>query len=172
MNEFEMFMDTWDAEARKTVGLLKTLPAHQYDFRPDAGGRSLGELTWHLAELDGYISLMVEKGAIAPGEKPPGIERPRTVAELAPAFERVHREAVDRVKRAVPNGDITRTVTYFDGSPWPVSRVLWSGLLLHQIHHRGQLSLMNRLAGGASPGLMGPNREDTAKRREAAAAKA
>jgi uncharacterized damage-inducible protein DinB len=50
MNEIERFLASWEREAESTVKLLKALPATQYDFRPDASGRSLGELAWHLAE--------------------------------------------------------------------------------------------------------------------------
>ena len=56
MNELEMFLSTWDREAENTLKLLRALPPTQYDFRPDAGGRSLGELAWHLAEGDAYMS--------------------------------------------------------------------------------------------------------------------
>ena len=62
---------------------LKALPAGQYDFRPDAGGRSLGELAWHLAEIDAYTGFGIERGAFEMGVRPPGIERPTTVEELA-----------------------------------------------------------------------------------------
>ena len=62
MNPVETFFEVWDREAQKTVEMLKMLPAGQYDFRPDASGRSLGELAWHLAELDAYISFVIVKG--------------------------------------------------------------------------------------------------------------
>jgi uncharacterized damage-inducible protein DinB len=39
--------------------------------------------------------------------------------------------------------------------------ILW-GAVFHLVHHRGQLSLMCRLAGGVSPGMYGPNREEMA----------
>jgi uncharacterized damage-inducible protein DinB len=55
--ELERFLKTWDREAENTLKLLRALPASQYDFRPDQGGRSLGELAWHLAEGDAYMSL-------------------------------------------------------------------------------------------------------------------
>jgi uncharacterized damage-inducible protein DinB len=38
-------------------------------------------------------------------------------------------------------------------------------MIFHGIHHRGQLTLMCRLAGGQAPGLYGPNREETAAMR-------
>ena len=52
-NEVQTFLNVWDDEAKKTVAMFEALPEGQYDFRPDAGGRSLGELAWHIAEIDG-----------------------------------------------------------------------------------------------------------------------
>ena len=75
MNELEMFLDAWDREAENTVKLLRALPATQYDFRPDAGGRSLGELAWHLAEGDAYMSYGIERGKFTMDATPPSIER-------------------------------------------------------------------------------------------------
>ena len=63
--ELESFLDTWNREAEKTVTLLRALPTSQYDFRPDEGGRSLGELAWHLAEGDAYMSVGIENGQFA-----------------------------------------------------------------------------------------------------------
>ncbi len=61
------------------------LPAGQYYYRPDPGSGSLGELAWHLAEIDAYISLGVATGSFTSDVKPPNIQRPNTVEELAPA---------------------------------------------------------------------------------------
>jgi hypothetical protein len=55
-NEIQRFRTVWNMEADNTIRLLEALPANQYDFRPDPKGRSLGELAWHLSEIDGYTS--------------------------------------------------------------------------------------------------------------------
>src|SRR5262245_12741585 len=167
-NELESFLAAWDREAANTVKLLQALPASQYDFRPDAGGRSLGELAWHLAEGDAYISYGVERGEFTMGAKPPNIERPRSVDALAPGYERVHHEAVARIRSLQPE-DLDRTMTFFTRQ-MTIRDILWSPLIGHGIHHRGQLSLMCRLAGGQTPGLYGPNREETAAMRASAGA--
>ena len=86
--ELDSFLDTWNREAAKTVTLLRALPTSQYDFRPDEGGRSLGELAWHLAEGDAYMSVGIENGQFAMDMKLPGIERPRSVEALAQGYER------------------------------------------------------------------------------------
>jgi uncharacterized damage-inducible protein DinB len=163
-NELEMFFTTWDREAESTLQLLRALPASQYDFRPDAGGRSLGELAWHLAEGDAYMSYGVETGGFSMSAKPPNIERPRSVGALAPGFEQIHREAVARVRKLTPE-DLDRSIPFFGGQSLPIRNILWQMIIFHGIHHRGQLSLMCRLAGGEAPGLYGPNREQMAAMR-------
>ncbi len=158
-NEVEEFIGVWEHEAEKTVGLLRALPASKYDFRPDPDGRSLGELAWHLAEGDGYTTYGIELGVFTPEMRPPGIERPRKVEELAPGYERIHRDAVARVRKLSP-AEFDRGMTFFTTPATTVRDLLWNKMLLHNIHHRGQLVLMCRLAGGRPTGLYGPTREE------------
>jgi uncharacterized damage-inducible protein DinB len=173
MNELERFVQVWDREAENTLKLLRALPASQYDFRPDKGGRSLGELAWHLAEGDAYMSFGIDKGAFTMevmNAKPPNIERPRQVEALAPGFERIHKEAVARIKKLTP-ADLDRQIEFF-GGPLAIRDILWEMIIHHGIHHRGQLTLLCRLAGGQAPGLYGPNREEMAAMQAKASGKA
>ena len=167
MDELTRFLNVWEQETQKTISLLKCLPRDQYDFRPDAGGRSLGELAWHLAEGDAYITHGIERRQFDFSAKPSGIERPRKVEELAPAFERIHRDAVERVKKLKPE-DLDRSIEFFALGPLPIRDLLWSLVLMHGIHHRGQLVLMCRLAGGTPTGVFGPTREQMPARPAAA----
>jgi len=66
-NEVETFLNTWENESKATIAMLKALPEGQYDFRPDAGGRSLGELAWHLSEAEAYMTFGVERGKLELG---------------------------------------------------------------------------------------------------------
>jgi uncharacterized damage-inducible protein DinB len=158
MNELERFLETWQNENTKTVKLLAALPADAYDYRPDPDGRSLGEMAWHLAEAEGFGSFSIERGGFSRDARPEGLERPKTTAELAPAFERVHNDAVARVEKLTPD-DLERSITFFTGQPITVRNVLWDFMLFHGLHHRGQLTLMCRLAGGQPPSIYGPTRE-------------
>ena len=77
---------------------------------------ALGELAWHLAEVDAYMTFGIEQNSFQlGGGKPPNIERPKTVEALAPAYERVHTDAVARVKK------LTRRMDACGGCPacWP-----------------------------------------------------
>src|SRR5690349_12499103 len=100
-SEIDDFVGLWEQESELTRNLLKTIPQDRYDVRADSQGRALGELAWHLAELEGIMSsIAVQRSFKTP--MPPGLERPRTVPELATGYERVHREAIDRV-RSIPD---------------------------------------------------------------------
>ena len=163
-NELEQLRTVWDLEAQLTVRLLDALPADMYDFRPDPKGRSLGELAWHLAEIEGYISFGITKGAVTFQEAPPNIKRPREVQLLAPGYRRVHEEAVARLAD-LTEAELDRVIPFADRR-MPIRDILGGAILMHLIHHRGQLSLLCRLAGGTSPGIYGPNREEMAAMQE------
>src|SRR6476660_10608522 len=136
-HELESFLATWEHEAKNTLRMLESLPADKYDYRPDMTGRSLGELAWHLAEVDAYMTYGIETNAFDFGMKPPGIERPREVVALAPGFRRVHEDAVARVQKLKPS-DFDRKIKFFNGEPMRVGDILWFALLHHMVHHRGQ----------------------------------
>jgi uncharacterized damage-inducible protein DinB len=160
MNELERFFATWEYETQGTRKLLRALPSDKYDFRPDAQGRSLGELAWHLAEGDAYITQGIETGVFFSGEKPAHIDRPKTLDGIVSGFELVHDDALARMRK-LGGADLDRDVNFF-GTPMPIRDVMWSYVILHGVHHRGQLSMLCRLAGGQPPGLYGPNREEMA----------
>jgi uncharacterized damage-inducible protein DinB len=70
---------------------------------------------------------------------------------------------VERVRGLKP-AVLERRIPYFTGEEMSGMEILWS-TIFHNIHHRGQLVLMCRLAGGVSPGTFGPNREEMAAMR-------
>ncbi len=163
-NEVNTFIAVWNAEAKNTLRLLESLPNDQYDFRPDPKGRSIGELAWHLSEIDACLSFGVAARRFSFADEPPNLERPREIKLLAPGYRLIHEEAVPRLKDLKP-AHLDEKVTYFDGKTMTIRDVLWEGLLHHMIHHRAQLVLMCRLAGGTPPGIYGPNREEMAAMR-------
>lgn len=162
-DEIATFRKQWNGEAERTLKLLKALPADQYDFRPDPKGRSIGEMAWHLSEIDACLSFGVAERRFRLEDDPPGLSpRPRQVDQLVTGYRRVHQEAVARLD-ALRDEDLDERVTFFDGRAMTIREVLWEALLHHLIHHRGQLALLCRMAGGETPGLYGPNREEMAE---------
>lgn len=156
--ELEEFSRCWELQTEGTIALMRSLPRDKYSYRPDSGGRSMGELAWHLAEIEAYVTLGIEHGEVRLDLKPPHIERPQTVEELAPAFGIVHDDATERIAR-LRVSDLGREILDPSGQRWSIRNVLWHKLLMHTAHHAGQLMLLCRLAGGLPPALFGPTRE-------------
>src|SRR6478752_1985398 len=113
INELDRFLRFWEVESHLTTKLLESLPADQYDFRPDRGGRSLGEMAWHLSEIEGYISYGIANGAVTFQEAPPNMQRPREVRLLAPGYRRVHDDAVTRLAK-LTEADLDREMPFAD----------------------------------------------------------
>lgn len=157
--ELATFRAVWNSEAEGTIKVLERLPMGQYDFRPDPKGRSLGELAWHLSEIDACLSLGLVLGRFSFEDEPPNLKRPRELGLLAPGYRRVHEEALARLEQ-IQDAHLDQAVTFFDGRQISIREVLWDQLLHHLIHHRAQLVLLCRMAGGMPPGLYGPNREE------------
>ena len=96
-SEVDRFRRVWDEEAARVIQLLGSLPPDQYDFRPDPEGRSLGELAWHLSEIDACLSFGIAERRFSFADEPPNLKRPREVELLAPGYGRIHEEAVPRL---------------------------------------------------------------------------
>ena len=158
-NELDTFRTLWSSEAENTIRLLEALPPDQYDFRPDPKGRSIGELAWHLSEIDACLSFGIAARRFRLEDEPPDLKRPREVRLLAPGYRRIHEQAVARLE-GLESDQLDDSVTFFDGRQLTIREVLWNELLHHLIHHRGQLVMLCRMAGGPPPGLYGPNREE------------
>ena len=158
--EIETFRQVLDREAQEAHQVILSIPPDRYDVKVDPDGRSLGQLAWHLSEIEGCISFDIEGGCdFSYAHEVPNMKRPTDVASLASGYERVHNEAMARLSN-VTNEDLDRDVTFADGRPMTLRDVLWNEIVHHLIHHRAQLVLMCRQAGGQPPGMYGPNREE------------
>jgi uncharacterized damage-inducible protein DinB len=166
--ELDQFFKRWHQETKRSLALMQTLPKDRYDFRPDPGGRSLGELAWHIAEIDARFSSSLVAGEFSTAPIA-GIQRPTTVEGIPPEYERLHAEAVARLKAFLTPEHLDRDQPFYGGRLLKIRDILWVAMLHHHIHHRGQLSLMNRLAGGISPEIYGFTREQMAAFRAAQA---
>ena len=169
-NEVQTFLDTWERNSEGAIRVMESIPADKYDFRPDPNGRSLGEMAWHLSEVDGCLSFGIAERRFDLADDLPELKRPKEAALLAPGYRRVHELARERLRHLKPD-ELDEKVTYFDGTTMTIREVLWDAMLHHFIHHRAQMVLLCRQAGGKPPGLYGPNREDMQAIKERMAAK-
>ncbi|MFZ0921966.1 MAG: DinB family protein, partial [Candidatus Acidiferrales bacterium] len=84
------------------------------------------------------------------------------MGEIAAAYEAAHREASEKMRLPSTEFSKTVTVTMRGGSiQLEQAETLW-GNLLDQVHHRGQLTIYLRQAGGKVPSIYGPSGDEAA----------
>jgi len=152
----EDFQRSWEYETSATLKILRTLTDASLARVVAPGGRTLGYLAWHCV-----LSLpeMMRRAGIpmsGPGEDAP--QPP--LAEMIRTYEACARAIAEGVPQQWTDAMLTEAIPMY-GQQWPRGAVLTS-LILHQSHHRGQMTVLMRQAGLAVPGVYGPAREEWA----------
>lgn len=158
----QQFLDDWAHESSLSLNVLAALTDSSLSQAvTESKGRSLGELAWHLATS---ITGMLGAGGLqVEGPGPAG-----SVPSRAQDIVQGYRQASETVAAAI-------TGQWTDAKlPEPLLlfgriQTTYAGLLTlvvrHQIHHRGQMTILMRQAGLVPPGVYGPNEEEGAAMR-------
>jgi uncharacterized damage-inducible protein DinB len=153
------YLDRLGSEVPTTLKVMRALPDHAADFQPHEKSKSALNLL-HTFCVENWGAILSTKGElpIPPKFPPPS----PTLGEEIAVYERGARELVAAVE-AMPDSRLSETVMFFSGpgkmAPMKVIDVLWY-MLLDSIHHRGQLSVYVRQAGGKVPSIYGPTADE------------
>jgi uncharacterized damage-inducible protein DinB len=158
VSEKDLFLAAFQREAHTTLRVLLAYPPEKSELKPAEKSKNARELAWMLV-LNQSVITPVLAADLKPGAfpKPPG-----TWAELIQAFEREHRAAIDKLEDA-DETSLGRSFPFPTGpkqmGEMKVGDALW--YFLHDtIHHRGQLTVYSRLAGGTVPSIYGPTADE------------
>jgi uncharacterized damage-inducible protein DinB len=149
------FAFAWKHESASTLKLMEALTDASLGQKVTAEGRTLGRLAWHivqtLGEMGSHAGLPVE-GA---DEKTP---QPASAAAFAEAYK-AGAAAVDGAVTATwKDADLPVEIEMY-GEKWTRAMAL-RALIQHEVHHRGQMTVLMRQAGLKVPGVYGPAREE------------
>lgn len=156
----EQFLDGFERETAITLKVLQAYPEAQSELRPHEKMKTARELaamfTMEMAAIDAVV-----RGTFSfPPKLPP---MPKTWSEVIDVFERTRTSSLDGIRAARDEDLLAGKVTFMIGpkktGDWPTMEFLWF-LLCDQIHHRGQLSVYLRLAGGKLPSIYGPTADE------------
>jgi uncharacterized damage-inducible protein DinB len=142
------FVTEWNKETSATQRLMDSLTDESLKqvVLPDL--RSLGQISWHLAWSIGYMSQM---GLIF--DKIDGEERaPSSSSIITSEYKRLSQAFVKAVETQWTDDSLKEngTALYY--------------LIVHEIHHRGQMTVLMRQAGLSFSGIYGPTREEWIKK--------
>lgn len=145
-------------ELPTTLRVIRAFPADKLDWKPHERSMSAGQLINTLIGEQRMVKALVEKGAIMPDDEAFFAQNNgTTLEELAATYGKVHGE-IHAMLEATPDAWWDQMISFF-GHQMPAKTAAWIGFLDH-IHHRGQLSVFIRLAGGKVPSIYGPSADD------------
>ena len=155
----DQFLDTFRRERETTLKVMRAFPADKKDFKPHERSGSALQLMWTFAIEQGVTTAALNGTLKLTGQFPPP---PSTIAEVIAAYEQGTKE-VEKTLAAVPDSRLLENTTFFTG-PKQMGDVQILGLmwfmLMDSIHHRGQLSVYVRMAGGKVPSIYGPSADE------------
>ena len=150
------FLETWRLESATTARVLGSLTDASLEVRLEDSARSLGELAWHVVTAIREIGTLAVLPLSGPrqGEAVPG-----GAEEIKATYATCSRELV-AAAAALSDLELLNRVDVY-GEEWAVGRVLYV-LLAHEIHHRGQIVSLIRVADLPVPSVYGPSRDEWA----------
>ena len=161
MTNKEFFIQTWQAEMKKTAGAVRALPKDlsKLSYKCDEKARSAAEIIGHM--LPHAESICKATDTFIAAEET--CKTYTSIEEAATYFEKYATLLVEKLQAtddATWNEKIVEF--YLNGNKLfahPMSRMFWM-LMFDIIHHRGQLSTYYRQMGVRNPPIYGPTAED------------
>jgi uncharacterized damage-inducible protein DinB len=159
----EVFLPLLEREQARTRQVIEAIPETGRDYRPDPVSKSSLELAWHIVASEKRFLEAIVSGEFnfAP------ITRPDTVrngADIGRWYGDMIQAVLPRVRQMTP-AQLTKSVDFRGIFQSPAVMFLQT-MLNHSIHHRGQLSVYLRPAGGKVPAIYGES-YDSAEARKA-----
>jgi uncharacterized damage-inducible protein DinB len=156
----------FEQEMKTTRKVLDHIPAGQFDFKPHPKSWKLSELASHVVNIPYWGALTMESQEFdyAPvGGPPPKTPEAASKEELVEVFEK-NAAGMRSALAAASDEDLMKPWTLKAGGQslftLPRAAVLRSMVMNHHIHHRAQLSVYLRLAGGTVPAMYGPSADE------------
>ena len=158
--EKQQFLDIFAREHASTLKVLRAFPGDQSEFRAHPRSQSARELAFTFVMEQQLISLAIQDQLQMGGGMP---KPPAEFSAIVAQFDRDYHDLVALIKRT-PERQLYQTSVAFPSGPgqmgsFPKIGFMWF-MLFDQIHHRGQYSVMLRMAGGKVPAIYGPSADE------------
>jgi uncharacterized damage-inducible protein DinB len=155
IQEFEFI---WAPELEATQKILKHVTNKSLTQAVTAEGRTIARLAWHIVTS---ISEMMSRTGLKIAGPHHEAPVPATAKEINDAYSTAAISLLEQVK-ANWNDETLKVMDDMYGEKWSRAMTMQS-LIFHQIHHRGQLTVLMRQAGLEIPGIYGPSRQEWAQ---------
>ncbi|MBD3233536.1 MAG: hypothetical protein GF315_07400 [candidate division Zixibacteria bacterium] len=149
------FKSTYEEEIEGTMKILSALSDVSLSQTVTDGHRTLGRVAWHIAATIPEMSKLIGLDVKGPDEKAPV---PKTAAEIKAAYKKASDSLMEQVVSNWSN-DTLQVEDDMYGQTWKRGKSL-AVIISHEVHHRGQMTVLMRQAGLIVPGVYGPAMEE------------
>lgn len=153
----EDFKEIWKAEAEKTLALFRAVPDSALGQAVTAEHRDLRRMAWHIvesaAEMPAHAGILIPEFPVVDNSIGPPLD---CMDAISAAYSKIAEALLDRIG-SWNNAELGRSFDCY-GEKWSGGFLLWV-LVTHQVHHRGQMSVLMRQAGLTVPDIYGPAKE-------------
>ncbi|MBO9151984.1 DinB family protein [Chitinophaga sp. GCM10012297] len=150
------------SEAETTRKMLAQIPDDQLDYRPHPKSMNIRELATHIAEIPGWLSIIIEKDELDFAGEPYVAPPVSSAKDLLGLFEKSYEEGHAALKNA-DEGQFSKPWTMRAGeqvlSVAPKSENIRM-TFCQTVHHRAQLGVFLRLLNVPIPGSYGPSADE------------
>ena len=153
----EEFVKNWNHEANSTQKVMNVLTDDSLKQEVAQGHWTLGKLAWHI--VTSLHELMSQTG-LKFDAAVPGSQVPSSAKEIANSYRQSSESMIAAIKEQWTDKSLKEMKDMY-GEQWPNGLTLFI-LNSHQIHHRGQMTILMRQAGLKVPGIYGPSLEEGA----------
>lgn len=149
------FLQVWKRESQATLRVVEGLTNESLGQAVTDEDRTLGRIAWHIVTT---IPEMMSKIGLVFTCVQADAPVPKTAAEIADRYRDASAAMVDAIKSQWNDGTLAEERDIY-GERWTIEATL-NALISHEIHHRGQMTILMRQAGLKVPGVYGPSREE------------
>ncbi len=155
------FTDAFERESATTLKVLRAYPPEKAELKPSEKSKSARELAW-IFTMEQALFARAMKDQLRMPPSGPMPAAPASWDEVVRAFDKSRTETLDML-RGMRDEEFAGTTQFFTAPKTfgdiPKVQFAWF-LLFDQIHHRGQLSVYLRIAGGKVPSIYGPTADE------------
>ena len=153
------FLKSFEPEAAKTKHVLRAMPTASADFRPHDRSQTAMQLGWTFV-MEQYMLLQALRNELRLGGSRP--DKPDSWDGMLAAIDKQLDDVIAEL-RSPDNPNLEGSVEFYVGPKQKGQIPLdeFVEFMLHdQIHHRGQMSVYIRMAGGKVPAIYGPSADE------------
>ena len=149
------FLQTWVQQSGSTQRILDALTDSSLGQKVTDQDRTLGRIAWHIITT---IPEMMSKTGLVFETVHEDAPVPTSAKEIADQYRQASSAMVNAIKNEWTDDTLSEERDMY-GERWTIGTTL-NVLIYHEIHHRGQITILMRQAGLKVPGIDGPSREE------------